>query len=180
MGIYAKGEQSPATRVRDTPQDRYSDLADPNDIGGGGSALGQVIADTKATATSANDTAGSMANDLSALESRVDSLEDTKEYYLTGTGNVSPTGWVTINPVPPGWSHPRTPPVEGDYRIEIFGKDVTLVSIELLAGYGRPAEIVDGPHTNHVIGVVHVGPNRRWYARAQGSGNPVHVLIRKL
>ena len=89
MGIFAKGGNNPLPRPADTPQNRYSDLAN-NDIAGGGSILGQVIADVKAVANSANDGVGAISDGMSDLEARQDLLDPMvdfgQSYMPTGTG----------------------------------------------------------------------------------------------
>lgn len=89
MGIFAKGGNNPLPRPADTPQNRYSDLAN-NDIAGGGSILGQVIADVKAVANSANDGVGAISDGMSDLEARQDLLDPVMDfgqsYMPTGTG----------------------------------------------------------------------------------------------
>lgn len=74
MGIRPKGTNETITLPDDTPQGRWGDwingLDEAGEIGGG------VISEIDAKAESSNTGTGVLAADLTALEGRVDNLED--------------------------------------------------------------------------------------------------------
>lgn len=73
MGIFAKGSQFPADVEVDTPQNRYGGQFTEDSVAG--EALGEVIGEVNATASSANTTTGEIVADIEALEGRVSALE---------------------------------------------------------------------------------------------------------